>query len=204
MGGGGASRAEARRAREAEEAREGRIKSGTANIRSMFAQQFGDKYYADMEKTANERYQPQLEDQFQTARKQLMAALARSGNLNSTVRLGREADLGERHKLGLTSIADMIRGAQTQRKQDVANAENIAVGQLQASADPAAAAAQASNLIGANSAMPAFQPLGQVFTDVTAGLATQADLERQGRNRYDVGVSSWFGGPRRYTQTVGG
>jgi hypothetical protein len=43
-----------------------------------------------------------------------------------------------------------------------------------------------------------------VFTDATAGLATQADLERSGQNRYNAGVSNWGNNIRRYTSNVGG
>ena len=38
--------------------------------------------------------------------------------------------------------------------------------------------------------MPNYNPLLALFEGVTAGIATQADLERRGRNRYDTGLFS--------------
>ena len=207
MGGDKGARREARLAREAEEKREKRIKMGTADIRSRFGQAFGEDYYTGpegLETKAKAYYKPQLEDQYAEALKQLQFAMARTGLLNSGSRSMKEAKALKTFNEGEISIAERARGLSNQRRQDVASAEQGAVSQLQASADPAAAAAQASNLIAANSAMPEFQPLGQVFTDFTAGLATQGNLERQGRNRYNVGISNVGNNLRRYTQNIRG
>lgn len=211
---GGASK-EARRAREAEDARERRIKMGTSDIRTRFGGAFDDKYYAGLEKDVKDFYTPQLQSQYEKGRMQLKYALARSGMLGASDVLGdspvrassiqtrREAEMAKQMALAGQTIEQRAIGMSNQRRQDVANAEQVALQQLHASADPAAAAAQAQNLIEINSKNPEFSPLGQVFTDFTAGLATQGDLEREGRNRYDFGVSNWFPGTRRGYKNVG-
>lgn len=204
MGGDGGARSEARRARETEDAREQRIKMGTGDIRTRFGKAFDDKYYQGLETTAKDFYGKQLTSDYEKARQQLQYALARNGLLNSTVRDTREVEAQKQLALGQQSIAERARGLSNQRRQDVAGAEQTAVSQLTASADPAAAAAQSANLIKANTALPEFSPMGQVFQDFTAGLATQADLERQGKNRYNLGVSGWGNNARRYVQNVSG
>lgn len=207
MGGGGGDAArEARRAREAEEKREQRVRTGTAQIRQRFGQTYTDDYYKNLQDTVASQGQLELQPQFEQARRSLMAALTRSGLRHSSIQERKGADLTRQRLLADDMVTSRALDAVQRRKQDVANAENIAIGQLQASADPVAAVATASSLAEANSAMPAWQPLGQVFTDATAGLATQAQLERDGNARYNLGVSNWFpsGSRSRYTTNVRG
>jgi hypothetical protein len=205
MGGGGGASREARLAREAEEKREARVRLGTGLIRKKFGETYDDEYYKNLEKTQAAQGQLELQPQFEQARRSLMAALTRSGMRHSSVQERKGADLTRQRGIADQMVASRALDTVQRRKQDVANAENIAISQLQGSADPAAAVATASTLAAANSAPPVWQPLGQVFTDVTAGLATQADLERRGMNRYNVGVSNWFPSNRsRYTTNVSG
>jgi len=199
---------EARRAAEQaaleERLREERIQRGTMGIRSLFAKQFTPDYYTGMEKAAINSGNAQLDAQYADSLAKLKFALARTGNLRSTARSSQEAKFGGRYDLARQQIAENARQLVNQRKGDVANAENVAVTQLRASADPITAAAQASNAIQANSYVPQYQPLGQIFTDLTATLATQADLERTGRNRYGANnpVSS-FGNKAKQWFNVG-
>ena len=207
FGGGGAER-EARMAREAEEARERRVQVGTEEIRNRFARAFLPSYYTGpqgLETQAKAVWQPQVESQYKQSMEQLQAALLRSGMYDSTAGAGKLAYAKQQKGVADMAVSERARGLSNQRKQDVAAAENTTIAALQASADPFAAAAQTSNMIAANSQMPEYSMMGQLFTDFTAGLATQADLERRGESRYNTG---WFPqrqrGSSRYSTTVGG
>ena len=57
-------------------------------------------------------------------------------------------------------------------------------------ADPAMVAQNAMNRATTLTQMPSYNPLLALFEGVTAGIATQADLERRGRSRYDTGLFS--------------
>ena len=87
----------------------------------------------------------------------------------------------------------------------MAYAENTVLNQLNQTADMGAAFANASAQIANNTKPPAMPMLGQVFTDLGAGLATQADLERYNQNRYNVfGRIPGWNERNRYTRNVGG
>jgi hypothetical protein len=187
-----------------EERREERIKTGTQVIRHNFANSFNDDYYKKIEALGYKAVQPDVDRQYNDSMRQLQAALARNGLLGSTARGSLEARLEGERKAAYGKVDDSVRGSLNARRADVANAEMAAIGQLQASADPSSAAAQAATLTAANSAAPRWSPLGQVFTDVTAGLATQADLERNAMNRYNLGISNWNPNVRRYASNIGG
>lgn len=190
--GDGGARNAARRAEEAERQREARIKFGTAEIRKKFDAQFNTPYYMAMEKDARAVYEPQINDQYEASLAQLQGALARAGLSSSSVSAKKGSELQFQKGLATQEKRSKIQNAINQRKGEVANAENTTLAQLSTSADPFAAQQQAATLIAANSAQPGWSPFGQIFTDATAGLATQADLERSNQNRYNMGVTNWF------------
>lgn len=180
-----------------------RINYGTKLIRDQFDQAFNNDFYKTMEANARKLYEPQVKQQYADSLSQLQAALARSGLSTSTQANKKSLQLADQlYNAKQTMRANIINSINA-RKGDVANAENTAITQLENSADPFAATAQAARSIERESQQPAFSPLGQLFTDATAGLATQADMERQGTNRYDMGVSNWWK-PGRSVSTVRG
>jgi hypothetical protein len=201
--GGGAADKQAKFARQEELQRDARIGQGTVDIRSKFAKAFNDDYYKRFETAGTDYYKPQIDVQYQDSLRNLQAALARNGLLDSSARVQQEKRLSDQQETATKQVGQNIQNQINTRKADVANQESVAVGQLQASADPASAAAQASSLIKSQTALPGWSPLGQVFTDATAGLATQGDLERANQNRYNMGVSQWGNNARRYLQNVG-
>jgi hypothetical protein len=193
----------ASQARQQEMEREIRIAQGTKDIRKQFGDAFGDSYYKKFEDTAKAFYKPQLDQQYTDSLRNLQAALARNGLTDSSVRVDQEARLNRERATGDSQVGENIRNQMNERKSDVANQETIATGQLQTSADTGAAAAQASNLIRANSEFPGWSPLGQVFTDTSAFLANQGEAERSGNPRYNMGVSRWGDNARRYISNIG-
>jgi DNA-binding protein Fis len=194
---------DASRAKYEEQLRQQRIDLGTREIRELFADKFNSDYYQGIEKTARDLYEPQINDQYKLALNSLEAALSRSGLSSSTAGNQKRAEALEQKESATTKKRAMIQSILNQRKQGVMDAENSALAQLQDSANPFAAAQSASQLIKQQSQPEVYQPLGQIFTDFTAGLATQAELEREGNNRYDFGVTNWFK-PKRSVLNVGG
>jgi hypothetical protein len=202
MGGGDSSK-QAAEAQKREIEREDRVRIGTQDIRNKFANAFNEDYYKGFEKAGTEYYKPQLDLQYKDSLNQLQYALARNGLGDSTAAVTQRERLKRQNTTATDQVAENIRSQMNQRKSDVANQESVAVGQLQASANPSAAAQQTANLINNQTALPGWSALGQVFTDATAGLATQGDLERANQNRFNVGVSKWGDNTRRFLQNVG-
>jgi len=204
MGDGGTGR-EAKRQRLEEEARQNRIRQGTVKTRSQFASQFNDDYYTKKLDEFHKAYESDLKTKYDDAYASMQNALLRSG-LFANERLA--ATQEKKAKSAYNDAYDEItaRGlqAQEQKKQDVAYAENTVLSQLANTADSAAAFNNASARIKESNTPYVTPMLGQIFTDLSAGLATQADLERSGQNQYTVfGRIPGWSNSSRYTRNVG-
>ena len=204
MSGGGAAKGEARRAREEEAARERRISEGTETIRRKFGEAFNNSYYKKFEDAGHANYTPLIQRQYDKSLQDLRFALARNGLSQSTAANMQEADLDVQRKQAEDQATNQIRSQMNTRKADVAGQETVAVNQLQSSADPASAARQAAGLIKSQTELPGWSAMGQVFTDASAALANQAEAERSGNPRYNLGVSRWGDNARRYLSNIGG
>ncbi len=204
FGDGGAGR-EAQRARNEELARQGRITRASGETRQKFQDVFSDDYYAQELQKFQNAYTPEVNRQYKVATQNLQAALMRAGLFDSSVAAVKAGD-AERAKLSADNeVTQRGLQAQANKKLDVAQAENTVIGQLVNTADQQAAFENAANAIRTQSSPQATPMLGQVFTDLSAGLATQADLERQGNARYNVfgRIPGWSTGGARYTRNVG-
>src|SRR4029078_11816244 len=73
--------------------------------------------------------------------------------------------------------------AQANRKQDVAARENTVTGQLVNTADIGAAMENASSAIRTNTSPTPTPMLGQIFTDLSAGLRTHAARGKAGEDK---------------------
>ena len=184
MGGGGDGGA-AERQRQEEEARQARIREGKTNIENTF-KGFDDDFY-DTRRTSYLDYaNPQLEDQFKDATRDLTLALARSGLLNSSAKARRFGDLQKQYDTQARAIADKATNYSNQARSAVGSAKDDLLRQNQSLADPTLAASSAQNRAENLSQLPTFSPLGMLFAGVTEGIATQADLERRGKNAYEL------------------
>lgn len=193
---------EAKRARQEEKAREEMVKKGTASIRAMFDKNFNQDYYDKAYEEQKGKYKTDFDSQWETARKSLEAALMRAGLYDSTEGIARRKDALDIRNRREVDYQSAARAAVEGRKQNVIAAQDNVIGQLRSSADLNAATSAATQQLAAQTAPIPYSPLGSVFTDLTAGLATQADQERQGTNRYNLGISTWAN-PNRYTRNVG-
>lgn len=168
-GDGGAAAA----SRAAEEARQSRINSGMNEISNAFSG-FDDNFYNQRAKAYTDYANPQLEDQYAEAKKALVYALSRSGNLGSSVAADRNADLLKSYNANKQAIEQKGLSYANQLKSDVNSNRSNLVNELNNTANPSAVAQSAASQAGLLSSAPAFDALGQLFTNATAGLANYA------------------------------
>lgn len=199
---------EAGQARQDEADRQARIRSGTERVNKIFS---GDgkgirgNFTPDFFKARRNSYtnyaKPQLNDQYGKAQKELTFALARSGNLDSSVRGEKLGELQKLYDLNKQKIADEALAHETQTRTSVEDARANLIATLNATGDAQGAANAALTRASALSKPAAYSPLSQLFADFTAGLGTQAAMERAEalsdggyKARYNTGL---FGGAGR-------
>lgn len=190
MASSGSSDGYARRAEQREMQRQRDIELGTQRVRNTFANQFTPEYYEKIRKNFDDFYLPQMENQYQDARQGLVYQLARSGLSDSSVRSDKYGELNE--QMALAKQQMQVKGEDyiQQRKMDVQRAQSNVLAQLQQSADAEGAARDAADAALTTSQVQGYDPLGQLFTDATWGLATQAELERSNNSRFNTGLFS--------------
>lgn len=194
---------EAAKAREEEQARQQRIRQGTENVNKTLDGQFNDDFFNKRQQSYLDYSTPQLEDQHDKANKELTFSLARSGNLDSSVRGDKLGELQKLFDTNKQQIADKALAYKTQAQTSVEDARANLIATLNATGDAEGAANSALSRSSALAAPDAYSPLGQLFTDFTAGLGTQAAQERAAaasggsyKPRYDTGL---FGNSGRVT-----
>lgn len=184
MNNGGGKEAAAARAEEQQ--RQARIREGTQRINGIFDNQFTDDYYGNTRQSYLDYANPQLEDQYAKAQKELTFALTRAGLTDSSVRGQKVAELQKEYDLNKQKVADEALSYGTKMRTNVEDARGNLVSMLNATGDAEAAANQAVNRAQVLSEPAAFSPLSQLFTNFTQGLGTQAALERA--NYYSGGA----------------
>lgn len=176
--GGGDNGAAATRA--AEEARQARIADGMKRIGDVFSQ-FNDEYFGKRSQAYLDYATPQLDDQYTDAKKQVVYALDRKGQLNSSTGAETFAKLQKQYDTEGLAIKSRASDLATQARGDVERNRADVVAQLQGTADPTAAANAALARAGLLTAQPSFSPIANVFANLTA-LAAQTRLADEARN----------------------
>lgn len=196
-GGGDDGSAEAR---QREQQRENRIRQGMGAIDQNF-KAFDDGFFNKRRDSYVSYATPQLNEQYDDAMLRLTAALSRSGALQSSEAAKRNAKLGKDFALQRQGLVDKGTELSTQARSDLENARSSLVTDLYATADPAAAAAGAQARAKIASQTPGFTPLGQLFQDITAGLADWA--EARSYNKAFASTAPGASGGRDSGRTVG-
>lgn len=198
MGDGGRSTAksEAERQRQEEEERQARVREGADAINSTFAQ-YDDAFYDGLSQKYLDYANPQLDDQFADAARDLRIALARNGLLQSSVNADRRAKLQEDYDTQARAVAEQARGYANDTRSNLEAVKADLLTQNQSIADPVLIANQANARAAANAELPAFSPLGQLFIGAADGFSTQMDLERRGKNKYNTPELFKFSGSSR-------
>lgn len=192
--GGGESKA-AKQARWDEEARQGRIRDGTSRIGGIFDNNFNDDFFTGRKDAFLNYATPQLEQQYGDAQKELTFALARSGNLDSSIRGDKLGELQKMYDLRKQEIGDEALSQESGARSDVENARSDLITVLNATGDAEGAANSALARAKTLSTPQKFNPLTALFSDFTSTLGTQAALERAEaasggayKSRYSTGL----------------
>ena len=170
------AQAEADRLRQAEERRQQNISQGQQEISSAFGQ-FDDNFFNQRAQSFTDFAMPQLDRQYQDQMRQLTAALARSGNLNSSLRGDLMGQLQREYDTGKLSLADQARGFSDQARTGVSAAQARLMESNAQLADPGmirnSAMAEAQGL----QANPQFAQLGQLLSNLSANVGGSANRQ---------------------------
>lgn len=172
----------------AKAAKKGQLFSGVQT-----QQGFNDDFFNGLKQSYLDYADPQLEDQYGDANKQLTFALARSGNLDSSARAEKQSDLQKLYDTQKRAVADKALGYETSSRNSVEDARANLISTLNATGDQQGAVNSALARSSALSQPPAYDPLGQLFVDFTNGLGIQAAQERSQAaggpsSKYNIGL----------------
>jgi len=182
-----AREAEAARQRQLEEERQARITQGRQAIDTNFAQ-FNDNFFNSRAQAYEDYALPTLDKQYKDSMRKLVAALSRSGNMQSSTRGELMADLDEDYATQKNNIKSTALDFANKARSSVDNARAELITQNSSLADPNAIQGNALARSQSLAELPTFSPLGNLLADVTRGLATQADLERRQVAAYNTGL----------------
>lgn len=167
----------AEQARRAEQQRQAAINAGTAKVNDVFSK-FDDDYYAGIERASNDYYLPQVEDQYEDARKKLVLQLGRTGRIDGSSGARELGELDERYQTQRADIANRGVTAANEYRGKVEQNRSDVLSQLYASADPSAAATTAAARAESLTAPPAFSALGNLFGDLVRQGGTALAVEK--------------------------
>ncbi|CAB4135530.1 hypothetical protein UFOVP291_35 [uncultured Caudovirales phage] len=179
--GGGGGDGGAAQARADEAARQARIKEGSANIDKNFGG-FNEAFYNQRAKAYTDYANPQLADQYAQTQRNLTYNLARQGLTASSEAARNAGELQRQYNDNRAQIAAQGLDAANQARGQVEQNRSELLAQLNATSDPAAAAASAVNRAGILSQQSSFSPLGQLFANTTGLLGNAAMAGYYDRN----------------------
>lgn len=164
---------------EAERAiKEGRLMAGNPTTQQVQGQ-FNDNFFNSIADNYTNFALPQLQEQHTKAGDELIYDLARTGNLDSSTRATKGAELQKAYDLNKQSIADKALSLKNDTKNAVEDARFNIISQLNATGDADGAANAAMTRASALS-QPSmdFSPLTGLFADFTSGLGNAYAQER--------------------------
>lgn len=170
--------AEAKQARADEQARQEKIRTGTGRINNIFDTQFTDGFFNDRRQKYLDYAKPQVDSQYKDTSRDLVYALDRGGLLDSSVRADKVAQLQKQYDLKSQEVADKALSSANTAKSQVEDARAGLITTLNSTGDAEGAANSAITRAQALSKPDAYSPLGQLFTDFTGALSTQAAIEK--------------------------
>lgn len=151
-------------ASESERKRQANIDAGMSDIGNIFSKYDAD-FYAKRGKAYTDAVMPQVAKQYGDTKKQLAFALARNGNLNSSVATERGQDLQTEYNKNLTQVANNAQQQQNVLRGQVSDVRSNLVNQLISSGDPSIVMSQGNALTAGLTTAPSLTPLGNMFSD---------------------------------------
>lgn len=150
------------------------ITTGKQNIDSAFGS-FDDNFFNNLSKSYTDYAQPQLDDQYNYAKKNITYALARNGTTNSSMAGDEFGQLAKQYATNQTGISSTGANYANSARAGVAADKSDVTNQLISSGDADAANTAALSAAKVLQVPPSFSPLGSLFTNVSA-LAAQNKL----------------------------
>lgn len=164
MCGGGNDAAKEQRA--LEETRVKNIAIGNAAIEKEFAG-FDDNFYDSRAKDYEDYAKPKLEKEFANTKRNLVYSLARSGLMGGSVDAEKNANLADERQQQLRNVSDAGQAQANELRQTVEGQRSNLTAQLEASADPGAAANLALRTAQAYTKPTSYAPIGNFFKTFT-------------------------------------
>ena len=153
--------------------KEGSLYSGTTTSTG-----FNNDFFNQRRQAFIDYATPQIEDQYGKAQRELTFALDRGGLLDSSVRGQKAGELQQLYDLNKQQIADQALSYEGEARSAVEDARSNLIATLNATGDAQGAANAAIARSAILSKPAAYSPLANLFADFTAGLGTQAALEK--------------------------
>jgi hypothetical protein len=178
-GGGGGTDYSGILARQAEDQRQNNVRRAQVDINDAF-KGYDAKYFGDYTTKFGAAYDPQIDDQYLTARKNTQAGLAISGNLTSSYGTSELAQLEKARSLNYQSMGDKATEATNQLRQTVQQNKNNMFSLANTANDPVAVSGQAPQIAASLDTPVAVSPLGDLFGSFSNLAANAISAERQG------------------------
>jgi len=170
-----------------EKQRQASITQGYEQIQNIFGG-FNDDFYNQRGQAFIDYAQPQLDQQYEDAVKNLTFALSRNGRLDSSVAGEQRAKLQQDYDKQKAGLIDKGMNYANDARSAVERSRGDLVSLNSNLANPATIANEAQNRLSSLQAMPSFEPLAPLFVNAGESLGTQADLERRSAARYNTGL----------------
>jgi hypothetical protein len=139
---------------------------------------FNDAFYNGRQQAYLDYALPQLDQQEAEARKKLVFALDRQGQLNSSTRAEREAELQRLTDSNRQGIYANAQGSANDARTNVEAARGDLINMLNTTGDVQGTVSNALSRATAMSQPTQFSPLSSMFDNFTSALGTQANAER--------------------------
>lgn len=156
------------------------IKSGKLFTAKERRPGFDDNYYGGIRKAFTDFYLPQVDEQYDQAKRKLTYKFANTSNLDSSAGANNIANLFRDYNRERASIGDRALGAERDLRTNVEQTRGELINQLQATADPEAAATSATARAKALTTPAPYSPLGDLFQQYTGALANSVALQNLG------------------------
>lgn len=171
--------AEAERVRKAEESRQANITQGANDIASVFGQ-FGDDFYNKRSQDYLDYALPTLDRQFQEQERSLVSELARTGNLNSSLRGDLTGKLRRQYDTSKLTIQDQANSYAANARAQVQQARAGLLDSNSRLADPGTVRTMAEAQAAGVAVPPQYQSLGQMIADLSTGISGAAPVRQTG------------------------
>lgn len=201
FGDGGASK-QAAQQRADELARQARITNGMASIENAFGG-FNDAFYKKRADDYSAYAMPQVERQARAAHDGLIYALARTGNLDSSAAIKRNAELNDAANEARVGVANTGLDQANQLRAQVENTRGNVVSELNATGNSDAASAAALRNVANLNQPQGYTPLGNLFADFASTLGSIGSNANNGYSGF-AGGRSLFGTGKSSQRVVGG